>query len=151
MIENLEHLSAQELYELAKERSRTEYEQEKEYRRERLREFRVERREMIKRHQEALRRLQEAQTAELAHLDGKIQEYGGRLPKDSPLQAGAQSLSAERLLHIIGQAPEMSTAQIREEVEREGLWAKNLSQRLVSLKNQGRLEQVRRGVYRLPE
>ncbi|MCG5526587.1 type IV toxin-antitoxin system AbiEi family antitoxin domain-containing protein [Ectothiorhodospira haloalkaliphila] len=153
MTNSLNPLTAQELYELAKCKAREEYKQQEASRREQLQALKAERRELLSSHREAQRRLQEAQRAELAHLDGKLLELGGRLPKDSPLQQGrsTQRPQVEQWLQIIAQAPEMTLADIRERATREGLPTHNLPQRLAQLRRQGHLEQVRRGVYRVAQ
>ncbi|MCG5496040.1 hypothetical protein [Ectothiorhodospira variabilis] len=152
MTHTLNHLTAQQIYELAEQKAREEYEQQEASRREQLQALKAERRELLSSHREAQRRLQEAQRAELAHLDGKLLELGGRLPKDSPLQQGRSTQrpqAAEQWLQIIAQAPEMTLADIRERATREGLPTHNLPQRLAQLRRQGHVEQVRRGVYRM--
>lgn len=150
MTNTLKQLTSQELYELAGQRARQEYEQQEANHREQLQALKAERRELMDSHRDAQRRLQEAQRAQLAHLDGKLLELGGHLPKDSPLQGRSpQRHQADRWLRIIAQAPEMTLADIRERAAQEGLPTQNLSQRLAQIKRQGQLEQVRRGVYRV--
>ncbi|MCG5516879.1 MULTISPECIES: type IV toxin-antitoxin system AbiEi family antitoxin domain-containing protein [unclassified Ectothiorhodospira] len=152
MTHTLNHLTAQQIYELAEQKAREEYEQQEATRREQFLALKAERREMLSSHREAQRRLQEAQRAELAHLDGKLLELGARLPKGSPLQGrSTQRPQVEQWLQIIAQAPEMTLADIRELATREGLPTHNLPQRLAQLRRQGHLEQVRRGVYRVAQ
>lgn len=153
-IENTQMMSSAELYALAREKEREEALRNKEANKEQIKALRAERRSMLKSHQAALLRLQEAQAAELATLDARIAELGGRVPAQSPL-AGSdnrprQSGRADMIIQVLGQAPQMSLDELRQNLEASGVTdTKTLSQTMAYLKKQGRVEQVSRGVYQL--
>lgn len=131
----LSDLSADELYELAREREQQEAEQEREAARAHLEELRATRREMVARHRK-----------ELAAIDAEIRSLGGRTPRGRRRGGGGSSVT-EQVLEIVSGAKKISTKEIKAELENRGVVAKNLAQTLAYLKRQGKVASPSRSIY----
>lgn len=130
---NLENLSSDELYQIARQREEEERLQEEEARREQIKALREERRALVARHR-----------SELAALDRQIRALGGRAAAGRA--RGGTNLS-QVVLDAVASAGEISTADLREQLQGRGANVKNLSQTLAYLKRTGRLKSRGRGVY----
>jgi hypothetical protein len=131
----LSELSAEELYELAREREQQEAEQEREAARAHLEELRIARREMVARHRK-----------ELAAIDAEIRSLGGRAPRGKR-RGGAGGSVTEQVLEIVSASKKISTKEIKAELENRGVVAKNLAQTLAYLKRQGKVASPSRSIY----
>lgn len=135
-------LSAEELYALAREREREEAERQETESKKTRQALRAKRKEIIAR-----------QRKELAALDREIRKLGGAVERGASAQgrrAGGKGTIGEQLRDIVATQPEMTIAEIRERAEEAGIDTRNLSQALAYLKRQGRLLSLRRGVYAKP-
>ncbi|SEP76661.1 hypothetical protein SAMN05421693_10596 [Ectothiorhodospira magna] len=130
-------LSSEELYALARKKQEQEAAAKEEEAREQIRLLREQRREMVRRHRK-----------ERADLDRQIAKLGGKLPKSRVSRASGNAGPSQVICEIVASEPEMTIGEIRARALAAGLNVKNLSQTLGYLKKQGRLEPVRRGVYR---
>lgn len=128
----VDELSADELYALAQERQQEEEEEQRHAVKQEIDNLKQERRELVTRHRK-----------ELAEIDSKIKKLGGR--------TRARSRSAvnvtDAVLAIVQAAGEISTKDIKAELDRQGVVASNLSQTLAYLKRQGRVSSPHRSVY----
>ncbi len=128
----IEELSSDELYALAMERQQQEEDMKREALKEELAALRAERRELVA-----------AQKKVLAEVDAKIRKLGGK--------ARARGRSAvnvtDAVLAIVQAAGEISTSDIKAQLDAQGVIASNLSQTLAYLKRQGRVASPSRSVY----
>jgi hypothetical protein len=132
---DINNLSAEELYELARQREQEEYEQEKEERRAQLAELRAERKKMLARHKR-----------EIAEIDEQIQALGGR-SRNRAAKQGSQTGISSMVLEILAAEKKTDTKHIRAALEASGIDTTNLGQTLAYLKRTGRIKSAGRGVY----
>ncbi|ACL71599.1 hypothetical protein [Thioalkalivibrio sulfidiphilus] len=130
----LEELSSEELYQIAREREEQERMQEEESRREQVQALREERRALVARHR-----------SELAALDRQIRALGGRAAGGRGGRSGGNL--SQVVLNAVAEAGQISTSDLRAQLEAAGANVKNLSQTLAYLKRTGRLKTKGRGVY----
>ncbi|MFA5529384.1 MAG: hypothetical protein WDA11_01830 [Thiohalomonadaceae bacterium] len=134
----IDELSADELYELARQREREELEAEREANRARLDELREHRRELVSQHRK-----------ELAAVDREIRQLGGRTRSRST--GGGEGKISERVLKLIEASGRISTKELKASLDESGVETKNLNQLLAYLKRNGRVVSPSRGVYALPK
>ncbi|MFN2348645.1 MAG: hypothetical protein ABR558_03585 [Thioalkalivibrio sp.] len=132
---SLEELSSEELYQIARQREEQEREHEEEARRAQVQALREERRALVAR-----------QRAELAALDRQIRSLGGRAAGAGRGARRGGNLS-QVVLDAVAKAGEISTTELREQMQASGSNVKNLSQTLAYLKRTGRLKSKGRGIY----
>jgi hypothetical protein len=125
-------LSSDELYALAQERKLEEELMQKEAIKEQIDELKAQRRELAAKHKK-----------ELAAVDAEIRRLGGRTR--SRQRSGVNV--AETVLQIVQSAGEISTKDIKVELDKQGVAASNLSQTLAYLKRQGRVVSPARSMY----
>lgn len=130
----LEELSSEELYQIAREREEQERMQEEESRREQVQALREERRALVAHHR-----------SELAALDRQIRALGGRAAGGRGGRSGGNL--SQVVLNAVAEAGQISTSDLRAQLEAAGANVKNLSQTLAYLKRTGRLKTKGRGVY----
>lgn len=131
----LSNLSADELYELARQRELQEAEEAKEALKEQLNELRAKRREAVARHRK-----------ELASIDAEIRSLGGRTGGGRRRRSTAGSVT-EQVLDIVKGSKKISTKDIKAELENRGVVANNLAQTLAYLKRQGKVTSPQRSIY----
>lgn len=132
---SLSNLSADELYELARERELQEAEEAKEAVKAQLNELRAKRRDMVAR-----------QRKELAAIDAEIRALGGRSGGGRRRRSTGGSVT-EHVLEIVKQAKKITTKEIKAELENRGVTANNLAQTLAYLKRQGKVTSPSRSIY----
>lgn len=128
----LEELSSDELYELAARRQQEEEDLKREALKEELEALRNERRELVA-----------AQKKALAAIDAKIRKLGGK----SRSRARSSVNVTDAVLGIVQAAGEISTRDIKAQLDDQGIVASNLSQTLAYLKRQGRVVSPSRSLY----
>jgi predicted RNase H-like nuclease (RuvC/YqgF family) len=131
---SLEELSSEELYQIAREREEQERLQEEESRREQVQALREERRALVARHR-----------SELAAIDRQIRALGGRAASGRAGRSGGNL--SQVVLNAVAEAGQISTSDLRAQLQATGANVKNLSQTLAYLKRTGRLKTKGRGVY----
>ena len=139
---DIEELSAEELYALARKREKQEAEREEKKIVKKRDELKAKRKDLVAK-----------QRKELAALDREILKLGGPVRRRGPARAGRSGggpTISEQLCVIVAAQPEMAIGEIREKAEAAGVQTRNLSQTLAYLKRQGRLDSPRRGVYTAP-
>lgn len=134
MAKKITDMSSDELYELARQREEQEAEAEKAAVREQIDALREQRRETVARHRK-----------ELAAIDADIKALGGRVARGKR-RAGGVSVT-EQVLDIVTQSGQISTRDIKQQLESRGVTANNLAQTLAYLKRQGRVTSPSRSVY----
>jgi len=132
---SLEELSSEELYQIARQREEQEREHEEEARRAQVQALREERRALVAR-----------QRSELAALDRQIRALGGRAAGAARAGRRGGNLS-QVVLDAVAKAGQISTTELREQLQASGSNVKNLSQTLAYLKRTGRLKSKGRGIY----
>lgn len=130
---SIESLSAEELYALAEQKQLEEVEIEREAAREQLNALRAERRELISSHKKAL-----------AAIDTRIRKLGGKTRNRG--RSAAVNVT-DSVLKIVEAAGEISTKEIKEKLDDQGITASNLSQTLAYLKRQGKVVSPGRSIY----
>ena len=139
---DIEELTAEELFALARKREQEEAEREGKRLVKKREELKVKRKELVAQ-----------QRKELAALDREIRKLGGTVRRRGlakARRAGGGATITEQVCAIVATQPEMTIAEIREKAEEAGVETRNLSQTLAYLKRQGRLDSPRRGVYTAP-
>lgn len=128
-----ESLSAEELYALAEQKQFEEAELEREAVREQLNTLRAERRELISSHKKAL-----------AAIDTRIRKLGGKTRS----RGRSNSVNVtDTVLKIVEAAGQITTKEIKNKLDDQGITASNLSQTLAYLKRQGKVISPSRSVY----
>jgi hypothetical protein len=130
---SLEELSADELYALAQEREQQEAEAQREAVKQQIDDLKAQRKALIAEHKK-----------ELAALDKEIRKLGGRTR--SRRSGGGENVT-DVVYGIVQAAGEISTKDIRAQLEAQGVEAANLAQTLAYLKRQGRVTSPSRSVY----
>ena len=132
----VEDMSSDELYALAQSRAEEELERQREETRLMVEELRARRREMVAQHKK-----------EVAALDREIRKLSGKgkTTRTSSRRSGVNV--TDRVMQIVANAGEISTKDIKAELENEGLNVSNLSQTLAYLKRQGKVTSPARSVY----
>lgn len=130
-MKDINELSAEELYELAKEREAQEREREKQERRAKVDALKAERKALLARHKK-----------EVAEVDARIRRLGGR----SGSRAGSNNVSAN-ILDILADKKQHSTKDIQAELQKRGVTANNLAQTLSYLKRQNKVKSPKRSIY----
>ncbi|MCG5500859.1 hypothetical protein [Ectothiorhodospira lacustris] len=143
MNKTLDSMSAEELYELARQREAQEKEHAAQERREQLEALQVRRKDMMAR-----------QAAELAAIDKDIQALGGRTaPRRKATAKGGEGRGngnpnlSRMVVEIINEQGEMSTKALKSRLASQGVETRNISQTLAYLKRNGRLRNTGRGIY----
>lgn len=132
---SLSNLSADELYELARQREIQEAEEAKEAVRAQLDELRAKRRDTVSRHRK-----------ELAAIDAEIRSLGGRTPRGRRRSAAGGTIT-DHVLDIVSSSKKISTKEIKAELDNRGVVANNLAQTLAYLKRQGKVSSPARSIY----
>jgi hypothetical protein len=130
----VEDMSSDELYALAEARAEEEVERQREEARLVLEELRGKRRELVAK-----------QRKELAVVDREIRKLTGKTKNKAGRRGGVNV--TERVMQIVVNAGEISTKDIKAELENEGLNVSNLSQTLAYLKRQGKVTSPTRSIY----
>jgi hypothetical protein len=135
MADNLKNMSAEKLYELAKQRELEEQQKAKQEKQQKIADLREQRRQLQLRHKK-----------EINEINAKIKALGGRVTGAATSGKGRTGASAA-IIKILD-AGEMNTNEIREKLEAHGISVGNLGQTLAYLKRSGRIVSVSRGVYK---
>ena len=127
-----DELSADELYSLAQARQQEEEEEQRQAVKQEIDELKQHRRDLLAK-----------QRKELAAIDSKIKRLGGRTRSKN----GSAVNVTDAVLAIVQAAGQISTKDIKSELDRQGVVAGNLSQTLAYLKRQGRVSSPSRSFY----
>ncbi len=128
---NVEELSSEELFALAKQKEAEERERQKEALRAELDKLRAEKKEMLARHRK-----------EVAAIDARIRKLGGRTGG----RTGGGNVSAG-ILDILSDKKQHSTKDIQAQLQKRGIVANNLAQTLAYLKRQKKVKSPKRSIY----
>ena len=138
---NIEELSSEELYALAREREQAEAKAQAAQLAEQRAELRAQRKEMLAR-----------QRKELAEIEREIEKLGGAVRRSRPTRKSSDGPTiVDQLCDIVATQPTMTVQEVREKAEAVGVGTQNLSQTLAYLKQKGRLVSPQRGVYAVTE
>jgi valyl-tRNA synthetase len=150
MSDDYNNMTAEELYNLAKQREIEEQKKVVQENQEKIAELREERRQLQLKHnkeiREEIRQLKNKHKDELKDVNAKIKALGGRVSGASAGGKGRTGASAA-IVDIL-EAGEMDTTVIREKLEAIGISVGNLGQTLAYLKRNGRVASVARGIYK---
>lgn len=135
---NIEKLSAQELYELAKQKEQEELENEREQVKAQIEDLKARRRELVNQ-----------QKRELAALDKEIRGLKRSIGAGGARSTRASSNISQAVIDYLGQAGQANTKEIRTALEQAGVETANLGQCLAYLKRKGRVNSPERSVYEL--
>jgi hypothetical protein len=135
---DLNSLTAEELYALAKQKEADERKKFEEENKARIAELREERKQLLIRHKK-----------EVDEINARIKELGGRVPVSSAAAKGAASATAA-IVEIL-EAGELDTRTIREKLDELGISVQSLGQTLSYLKRNGQVASVARGIYKKAE
>lgn len=144
------NMTAEELYNLAKQREVEEQKKVMQEHQQKIAELREERRLLQLKHnkeiREEIRQLKIRHKRELKDVNARIKAFGGRVSGASTAVKGRTGASAA-IVDILN-AGEMDTKAIREKLEALGVSVSNLGQTLAYLKRNGRVASVARGIYK---
>lgn len=129
----LDQMSAEELYALAEQRKQEEQEKTREANRKRAEELKTKKKELTNQFKK-----------EIAAIDSEIAKLTGRTTR-TRTRSGINL--TDQVMEIVTKAGEISTRDIKEELDKAGISATNLSQTLAYLKRQGRVSSPQRSVY----
>ena len=149
MKKNFEDMSARELFDLAREREKAEWERTREERRGKIQALRADRKSLQKSHAKALKQLQQVHAAELASIDSQIAELTGQrvASRGKGLRSSGQTATGA-VMEYIGKAGQASSKAIKAALDEQGAPTAHISQTLAYLVRQGQVERVGRGMYR---
>ncbi len=143
-------MTAEDLYNLAKQREIEEQKKVMQENQQKIAELREERRQLQLKHnkeiREETRQLKIRHKNELKDVNARIKSLGGRVSGASATGKGRTGASAA-IVEILD-AGEMDTKAIREKLEAIGISVGNLGQTLAYLKRNGRVASVARGSYK---
>ena len=134
----LEKMSSEELYALAKQKEEEERKRYEEENKAKLAALSEERKQMLLRHKQ-----------EIKEINARIKALGGRVPVSSAAAKGATSATAA-IVELL-EAGELDTRTIREKLDELGISVKSLGQTLSYLKRNGKVASVARGIYKKPD
>ena len=144
------NMTAEDLYNLAKQREIEEQKKVMQENQQIIAELREERRQLQLKHnkeiREETRQLKIRHKNELKDVNARIKSLGGRVSGASATGKGRTGASAA-IVEILD-AGEMDTKAIREKLEAIGISVGNLGQTLAYLKRNGRVASVARGIYK---
>ena len=150
MSDDYNNMTAEELYNLAKQREIEEQKKVMQENQKKIAELREERRQLQLKHnkeiREEVRQLKNKHKNELKDVNARIKAFGGRVSGGSAGGKGRTGASAA-IVDIL-EAGEMDTTVIREKLEAIGISVGNLGQTLAYLKRNGRVASVARGIYK---
>ena len=150
MSDDYNNMTAEELYNLAKQREIEEQKKVIQENQKKIAELREERRQLQLKHnkeiREEVRQLKNKHKNELKDVNARINAFGGRVSGASAGGKGRTGASAA-IVDIL-EAGEMDTTVIREKLEAIGISVGNLGQTLAYLKRNGRVASVARGIYK---
>ena len=149
MKNDINNLSAKELFELARKREQEEWERTREERRGKIRALRAERNSLQKSHAKAIKRLQQVHAAELASIDSQIAELTGqRVASRGKGSRSSGQTATGAVMDYISKAGQASSKAIKAALDEQGAPTAHISQTLAYLVRQGQVERVGRGMYR---
>jgi len=131
----IDEMTAEELYELARQRELEQQEQEREQVRQQIEQLKEQRKNLIAEHKKAL-------TA----IDKEIKALGGKRRGNSGSGRQRGDIS-QRILDILEARGNIKTVDLKLALEEQGMDVKNLNQQLAYLKRKGRISNPGRGVY----
>jgi len=131
---DLNNMTADDLYKLAKQREADERKWIAEENKQKITDLREERRQLQHRHKK-----------EINEVNSRIKALGGKV--SGTLASGKGRTGASATIVEILDAGEMDTKAIRDKLEAIGVAVGNLGQTLAYLKKNGRIASVARGVY----
>ena len=131
---NVEQMSSDELFELAKARQDEELAKAREAVREKVDALREKRKALLAKHRK-----------ELAAIDSQIRKLGGKTASGG---RGRGSVNVSKaVIDILTEHEKLSTKEIQAQLATAGVVANNLSQTLAYLKRQGKISSPSRSVY----
>ncbi|WP_303903630.1 hypothetical protein [Thiohalomonas denitrificans] len=134
---NIEALSAQELYELAKRREQEELEKEREEVKAQVEALRAQRRELIAQNKKAV-----------GAVDKEILTLKRSIGSSVRGSRSSGNIS-QAVLDVLSQSGKATTKEIRSSLEQSGVDTSNLGQCLAYLKRNGRIAAPERATYTL--
>ena len=132
---DLQDLSSDELFELAKRRKSEEEAKKQEEVKAQVDELKAKRREVVSRYNK-----------ELNAIDAEIRKLGGRSTRKSSGGGRTPGVSA-KIVEIVKEKGQVCTKDINAELVSAGIEAKNLSQTMAYLKRKGDVVSVGHGMY----
>ena len=151
MSDDYNNMTAEELYNLAKQREIEEQKTIMQENQQKIAELREERRQLQLKHnkeiREEIRQLKIKHKNELKDVNARIKAFGGRVSGASAGGGKGRTGASAAIVDIL-EAGEMDTTAIREKLEAIGISVGNLGQTLAYLKRNGRVASVARGIYK---
>jgi hypothetical protein len=135
----IEHLSSDELFELAKQKREQEETSRQAEVKAQVEELKAKRSEILK-----------LRNKEVNALDADIRKLTGKSRKGASHFGRTPGVSA-KIIEIIGARGEISTKEISAELRASGIEPKNLSQTMAYLKRRNQVISVGYGAYSLPQ
>lgn len=131
----IDEMTAEELYELARQKELEQQEQEREQVRQQIEQLKEKRKNLIAEHKKAI-----------AAIDKEIKALGGK--RRSSAGAGRQRGDiSQRIIDILDARGNIKTSDLKVALEEQGVDVKNLNQQLAYLKRKGRISNPGRGIY----
>ncbi len=136
---DLNNMTADDLYKLAKQREIDERKWIAEENKQKIAELREERKQLQARHKK-----------EINEVNSRIKALGGKVAATSATGKGRTGISAA-IVELLDEVGELDTTAIREKLNAIGVSVGNLGQTLAYLKKNGKVASVSRGVYKKPD
>ncbi len=136
---DLNNMTADDLYKLAKQREIDERKWIAEENKQKIAELREERKQLQARHKK-----------EINEVNSRITALGGKVAGTSATGKGRTGISAA-IVELLDEVGELDTTAIREKLNAIGVSVGNLGQTLAYLKKNGKVASVSRGVYKKPD
>lgn len=131
----IDEMTAEELYELARQKELEQQEQEREQVRQQIEQLKEKRKNLIAEHKKAI-----------AAIDKEIKALGGK--RRGSASAGRQRGDiSQRIIDILAARGNIKTSDLKLALEEQGVDVKNLNQQLAYLKRKGRISNPGRGIY----
>ena len=135
---SIDELSAKELFKLAEKREKEEQDRKAAENKAKIEELKAQRKTLIATHRK-----------EIAAIDRQLKKLMGTAAGKTTKTGKPAGGTTESILNLLATHKSMSTAQIRAELENNGLTVNNLSQTLAYLKRTKRVTSPARSTYAL--
>ncbi|ULX57574.1 type IV toxin-antitoxin system AbiEi family antitoxin domain-containing protein [Ectothiorhodosinus mongolicus] len=108
----------------------------------------MQRKALVKQNTKALKQLQKQQDLALREIDQQMAALSRSARSIGSISGGRDEPSTQKVMDYLSTVPEASSKELKAALEERAASVPHLAQTLAYLVRQGRVERVRRGIYR---